>query len=140
MPSFRSLEKELALIDFDYASPENPNFHGKKDEFTNWISKVEHVFNCCNLDNKEKFKVVISRLRGRALQWWQNYKITRRKKGKEKVRSWKKMKTKLMGAFCHLFVFSIMFLCFLKRKTHSPYVWTSFLTRGAHFQPLSPRF
>ena len=39
------------------------------------------------IDDQEKSKVVISRLRGCALQWWQNYKIKRRKKGKEKVRT-----------------------------------------------------
>ena len=93
MPLPRCLKKELdlidfeALIDFEYTSFEIPKCHGKKEKFTCWISKVERVFTCCNLDDKEKFKVVISRLRGCALQWWQNYKIKRRKKGKEEVRT-----------------------------------------------------
>jgi len=38
-------------------------------------------------------------LRGGALQWWKNYKLNRRKKGKEKVRTWKKLRSKLMGSF-----------------------------------------
>jgi len=87
MPSFRSFKKELGLIDFKYASLEIPRFHDKKDEFKCWISEVERVFACCKLDDQEKFKVVISRMKGCALQWWQNYKIKRRKKGKEKVRT-----------------------------------------------------
>jgi len=49
---------------------ESQNFMAKKDEFRCWISKVERIFTCCNLDDQDKFKVVISRLRGCALQWW----------------------------------------------------------------------
>ena len=85
-----SLEKELAFIDIGYACFAIPKFHGEKEEFTGWLSKVERVFACCILSDQEKFKVVISRLRGCALQWWNNYKFERRKKGKEKVRTWKK--------------------------------------------------
>ena len=46
------------------------------------------------------FKVVISRLRGCALQWWKSYKFKRRKKGKERVRTWKKFRSKLRVACC----------------------------------------
>jgi len=99
MPSSMSLEKELAFIDIGYACFAIPKFHGEKEEFTGWLSKVERVFACCILSDQEKFKVVISRLRGCALQWWNNYKFERRKKGKEKVRTWKKLSSKLKGSF-----------------------------------------
>jgi len=100
MPLFRSLVKELALIDVELAILEIPTFHGKKDKFTFWFLNVEQVFTCYNLDGQEKFKVVISSLRGCALQWWDNYKFKRRKKRKEKMRTWEKLRSKLMGAFC----------------------------------------
>ena len=61
---------------------------------------MEQVFACDSLGGREKFKVVISRLRGCALQWWKNYKSKRRRKGKEKVRTWKKLRCKLMVSFC----------------------------------------
>ena len=87
MSSLISLEKELTLIDIGYACFAIPTFHGQEEEFSGWLSKVERVFACCTLNNQEKFKVVISRLKCCAFQWWENYKIKRRKKGKEKVRT-----------------------------------------------------
>ena len=100
MPSLRNFRKELALIDIELFSLEIPGFYGQNNEFTTWVSKVEQAFACRNLSDQEKFKVVISKLRGGALQWWKNYKFKRRKKGKEKVRTWKKLRGKLMGSFC----------------------------------------
>jgi len=100
MPSSMSLEKELGFIEIGYACFPIPKFRGEKEEFTGCLSKVERVFACCILSDQEKFKVVISRLSGCALQWWNNYKFERRKKGKEKVRTWKKLSSKLKGSFC----------------------------------------
>ena len=87
MPSSMSLDKELALIDIGYACFEIPKFRGQEEEFTGWSSKVELVFAYCILNDQEKFKVVISRLRGCGFQWWNNYEFKRGKKGKEKVRT-----------------------------------------------------
>jgi len=89
------------LIVLELASLEIPKFHGKNNEFVGWFSKVEQVFACHNLAEQEKFKVVIARLRGCALRWCRNYKFNkRRKKGKEKVRTWRKLRVKLMVSFC----------------------------------------
>jgi len=88
------------LIGIELISLEIPRFYGQNDVFTTWFSKIEQAFDCHNLSDQEKFKVVISKLRGCALQWWKNYKFKRRKKGKEKVRTWKKLRGKLIGAFC----------------------------------------
>jgi len=90
MPSLRNFPKELALIDIELISLEIPRFYGQNDEFTTWSSKVEQDFDCHNLSHQEKFKVVISKLRDCALQCWKNYKFKKRKKGKDKVRTWKK--------------------------------------------------
>ena len=99
MPSSMSMEKELALIDIGYACFAIPKFRGEKEEFTGWLSKVERVFACCILNDQEKFKVVISRLRGCALQWWEKYKYKRKKRGKSKVNTWDKLRGKLEYAF-----------------------------------------
>ena len=82
MPSFRNFKKELALIDIELISLEIPGFHVQKDEFTTWLSKVEQVFACCNLGDQDNFKMVISRLRGRALKWLKICKFKRRRKVK----------------------------------------------------------
>ena len=99
MPSSMSMEKELALIDIGYACFAIPKFRGEKEDFTGWLSKVERVFACCILNDQEKFKVVISRLRGYALEWWERYKYKRKKRGKSKIKTWDKLRGKLEYAF-----------------------------------------
>ena len=100
MLSFSGFNEELALIDLELASIEIPKFHGQNDEFVGRFSKLEQVFACHNLGDQEKFKVVISRLRGCALRWWRNYKFNkRRKKGKGKVRTLEMLRGKLMVCF-----------------------------------------
>ena len=94
-----SMEKELALIDIGYACFAIPKFRGEKEDFTGWLSKVERVFACCILNDQEKFKVVISRLRGYALEWWERYKYKRKKRGKSKIKTWDKLRGKLEYAF-----------------------------------------
>jgi len=59
------LNEELALIDLELASREIPKFHGQKDKFMGSFSKVEQVFACYNLNDREKFKVVVPRLQTR---------------------------------------------------------------------------
>ena len=64
-----------------------------------------------NLDDQEKFKVVVSRLRVIALQWWKNYKLNRRKKGKGRWglgRSWGVSWWVLLA---HPLICSNMFIC-----------------------------
>jgi len=75
-------------------------FYGQNNGFIGWLTKVLQVFAYYNLDDQEKFRVVASLLESCALQWWKNYKFKRRKKGNEKVRTWKKSRSKLTGSFC----------------------------------------
>jgi len=67
MPSLSRFNEELALIALELANLDIPKFHGQNDEFMGWFSKVEQVFAYHNLGDQEKFKVVISSLRGCAL-------------------------------------------------------------------------
>ena len=106
MPSMRKFWKELTLIDINLISLNFLRLCYQNDEFSTWFSHVEQAIGCQNLSDREKFKVVISKLWGCGLQWWKNYKFKRRTKGKEKVRTWKelrgKLRGKLTGAFCPL--------------------------------------
>jgi len=88
------LKEELVVIDLKLVSLEIPKFHGQNDDFVGWFSNVVQVFACYNLNDQGKFKVVVSRVQGHALQWWKNYKYKRRKKGKEKVRTGKMLRSK----------------------------------------------
>ena len=64
-----------------------------KDEGTGWTPDMipDDEVEVPDYD-EEKFIVVISKLRGCAIQRSKNYLFRRRKKGKEKVRTWKKLR------------------------------------------------
>ena len=68
MPSLRNFRKGIALIDIDLISLKILIFYGQNDEFTTWFSKVELAFDYHDPGDQQKFKVVISKLRGSALQ------------------------------------------------------------------------
>ena len=99
MSSFENLRKETTFIAKELASLETPKFRGQKEEFPYWISKVEQVFTRYNLEEHEKFKVVIKKLRGHALDWWEKYKYKRKNREKSKIKTWDKLRGKLMCAF-----------------------------------------
>jgi len=99
MISLGNLRKEIALIEKEMVILETPKFRGQKEDFPYWISKVDQVFTRYNIDEQEKFKVVIKKLRGHALEWWEKYKYKRKKRGKSKITTWDKLRGKLIDAF-----------------------------------------
>src|SRR5574338_448148 len=78
---------------------EIPEFKGgmQAEEFLDWVSNVEEIFDFKEVPEHRRVKLVATRLRGRALAWWEQTKLTRERMGKSKVESWEKMK-KLMKA------------------------------------------
>ena len=88
MISLGNLRKEIALIEKEMVILETPKFRGQKEDFPYWISKVDQVFTRYNIDEQEKFKVVIKKLRGHALEWWEKYKYKRKKRRKSKITTW----------------------------------------------------
>ena len=62
MISFENVRKETALIEKELAVLETPKFRGQKEDFPCWISKVDQVFARCNIEEQEKFKMVIKKL------------------------------------------------------------------------------
>ena len=99
MISFENIRKEIALIEKELVVLETPKFRGQKEDFPCWISKVDQVFARYNIEEQEKFKVVIKKLQGHALEWWEKYKCKRKKRGKSKIKTWDKLRGKLMDAF-----------------------------------------
>lgn len=67
------------------------------EEFLDWLSNVEEIFDFKEVPKNRRVKLVATRLRGRALAWWQQTKLTRERMGKSMVVEWDKMK-KLMRA------------------------------------------
>ncbi|GJY43103.1 RNA-directed DNA polymerase [Tanacetum coccineum] len=76
-----------------------PEFTGKvhPDDFIDWLSTVERVFDVRDIPDKLKVKLVAIKLRQHASLWWDHVNKRRRIKGKSKVETWEKMK-KLMKA------------------------------------------
>ncbi|GKE33318.1 reverse transcriptase domain-containing protein, partial [Tanacetum coccineum] len=67
------------------------------DDFIDWLSMVERVFDVRDIPDKLKVKLVAIKLRIHALLWWDHVTKRRRIEGKSKVETWEKMK-KLMKA------------------------------------------
>jgi len=73
---------------------EIPEFEGhlNPDEFLDWLNTVERVFNLKDVPDDKRVKLVALKLRKYASIWWSNVEVKRVRKGKEKARSWRKMK------------------------------------------------
>ncbi|GJY15576.1 putative CCCH-type zinc finger family protein [Tanacetum coccineum] len=78
---------------------EIPEFIGKvhPDDFIDWLSTVERVFDVRDVLDKLKVKLVAIKLRQHVSLWWDHVTKRRRMEGKSKVETWEKMK-KLMKA------------------------------------------
>uniref|UniRef100_A0A2N9IAJ9 Integrase catalytic domain-containing protein n=1 Tax=Fagus sylvatica TaxID=28930 RepID=A0A2N9IAJ9_FAGSY len=80
---------------------EFPEFHGgvNPEEFVDWLSTVERVFEYYEVPEQKKTKLVGVKLRGRASAWWEQVQVHRLRRGKPKVQEWAKMKKKLSAQF-----------------------------------------
>jgi len=89
--------KQLA---FDF-KVEIPKFETQLnlDEFIKWMNTFERVFEYKDLPYDKKVKLVALKLRKYASIWWSNVVSKRARKGNDKIRSWRKMKEKLMAKF-----------------------------------------
>ncbi|XP_057522136.1 probable receptor-like protein kinase At5g39020 isoform X2 [Amaranthus tricolor] len=78
-----------------------PEFEGRLDgdEFLEWVRTVERVFDYKNTDEEKKVKIVALKLRKYASTWWANKCAKREREGKDKIRSWEKMKKQMKEKF-----------------------------------------
>ncbi|GJR01061.1 putative reverse transcriptase domain-containing protein [Tanacetum coccineum] len=81
---------------------EIPEFTSKvhRDDFIDWLSTVERLFDVRDIPDKLKVKLVAIKLRQPASLWWDHVNKTRRIKGKSKVETWEKMKKLMKAKFC----------------------------------------
>jgi hypothetical protein len=80
---------------------EVPEFEGDldPDEFLEWLQIVERVFERKGIAEDKKVKLIAPKLRKFAFLWWTNLLVKRARQGKEKIRTWDKMKSKLKARF-----------------------------------------
>jgi len=78
-----------------------PKFEGQlvPDLFLDWLRTVERVFDYKDIPEDKRVKLVASKLRKYASIWWANLVAMRVRQGKEKIRTWAKMKSKLKARF-----------------------------------------
>ncbi|KAJ9540932.1 hypothetical protein OSB04_027438 [Centaurea solstitialis] len=80
---------------------EIPEFEGRvqPDEFIEWIHTVERVFDLRDIPDNLKVKLVATKLRKHASLWWEHVRKKRLQDGKQKVKTWDKMKKLLTAKF-----------------------------------------
>ena len=60
---------------------------------------MEKFFEYENTLDNRKVKIVVTRLKGHALLWWEHLQTDRQRRGKEKIRTWPKMVNKVKNNF-----------------------------------------
>ncbi|GKV35062.1 hypothetical protein SLEP1_g43380 [Rubroshorea leprosula] len=74
-----------------------PDFEGRLqlDEFIDWLHTVECVFELKDILDDKHVKLVAIKLKKHASIWWENLKRSREREGRNKIRTWEKMRREL---------------------------------------------
>jgi hypothetical protein len=78
-----------------------PDFEGElqPDEFVDWLQAIECLFKYKEIPEEHKVKIVAVKLKKQALIWWENLKRRRKCEGKSKIKTWDKMRQKLIRKY-----------------------------------------
>jgi len=81
-----------------------PGFEGnlQPDDFLDWLQNVEHVFEYKEVPEEQKVKIIAAKLKKQALIWWENLKRKHKCEGKSKIKTWEKMRQKLIRKYLPL--------------------------------------
>jgi hypothetical protein len=69
------------------------------EELLDWIRALDTYFDYEDVEEDKKVKHVVTRLKGHATLWWDELQADRRCKGKQKIKSWDRMITKMKAKF-----------------------------------------
>ncbi|KAL6195223.1 hypothetical protein ACLB2K_030843 [Fragaria x ananassa] len=78
-----------------------PEFEGRmqSDEFVDWLSTVEQIFDYKHIPDERKVKMVAIKLTKKASARWESLRSCRERLGKPKIKSWEKMRKELRKKF-----------------------------------------
>ncbi|KEH24158.1 hypothetical protein MTR_7g105270 [Medicago truncatula] len=96
--SSRSQRRELHMNDIKV---DIPDFEGnlQPDDFLDWLQIVERLFKYKEVPEEQKVKIVAAKLKKLASIWWENLKRKRKREGKSKIKTWEKMRQKLIRKY-----------------------------------------
>ena len=83
---------------------EVPDYAGnfKSKELIDWMNSMETLFEWKPMIEENKVKFACTKLKGHAMIWWDHVQKDRTKKGKDKIKTWKKMEKRLREKFLPL--------------------------------------
>ena len=95
---------------------EIPEFHGgsQPEDLLDWFVAVDEFLEFKDVPANKQVPYVTTRFRGHAASWWNQLKISRTRRGKEKIVSWDKLKKHLRKTFI-----PYNFECLLFQKFHN---------------------
>jgi hypothetical protein len=69
------------------------------EEHLEWIRALDKHFDYEDVEEENKVKHAITRLKGHATLWWYELQADKRCKGKQKIKSWDRMVAKMKANF-----------------------------------------
>lgn len=98
-PEMRFLK--LVLGSSSKPRPKIPIYQGclSLEELIDCINDMEKLFDYEEMEEEKKVNFVVTKLKGHATLWWDGVEVERRKLGKQPIKNWNMMVTKLRGKF-----------------------------------------
>ncbi|KAI4320315.1 hypothetical protein MLD38_033811 [Melastoma candidum] len=95
-PEYRRQERRASTMRVQI-----PEFEGNLDpnEFIDWMHTVERIFDYEDVPEDRKVKLAALKLKKYASLWWENTNQQRRREGRDKIRTWSKMKRSMTKRF-----------------------------------------
>ena len=80
---------------------EIPMYEGSlnAEELMDWISALDKYFDYGEVDDKNKVKFAVTKLKGHATIWWDELQTSKMRKRKSKIKQWDKMVSKMKAKF-----------------------------------------
>jgi hypothetical protein len=80
---------------------EVPMYEGnlEVEELLDWVRVMDKYFDYEDIEEENMVRHAVKRLKGHATLWWDELQDERRRKGKQKIKSWDRMVAKMKAKF-----------------------------------------